>query len=286
MDGDVPIKDSSLQPGTSSQVKSADRVLRVLELLAKRATPQPTMAIARDCGVPKSSMHHLLNVMLARNFVAYFEADRTWGLGVAAFEIGSAYLRSEPLQRLGRPRLVAVTAQTGETSHLAVLRGVDVVYLDKEQPRTNAPKLVTEVGVRLPAHLTSVGIAILAHLPAAQLRAIYADQALTNRTGSGPRNEVELQRLLRACRDAGYAQDLQMTTRGISCIAAPVFSWDGTPTAAIGITFLAEAYRPAELDELSHVIVHESRKLSRSLGYREEDPSLRPRLVGMHPSRM
>jgi hypothetical protein len=83
----------------SSTVKSAERLLDVLGLLARHTRPVPTMAIARECAIPKSSAHHLLNVMRARNFVTYYEAECAWGLGVAVFEIGSAYLRSEPLQR-------------------------------------------------------------------------------------------------------------------------------------------------------------------------------------------
>ena len=114
-------------------VKSAERVLEVLTLLAQHTRPVPTMTIARECGIPKSSAHQLLNVMRARHFVIYYDAEHAWGLGVASFEIGSAYLRSEPLQRLGRPVLVALTERTGDTSHLAILHGTEVLYLDKEE---------------------------------------------------------------------------------------------------------------------------------------------------------
>src|SRR5919206_5025319 len=144
------------------------------------------MTIARECNIPKSSAHHLLNVMRARNFVTYYESERAWGLGVAVFEIGSAYLRSGPLQRLGRHLLAELTARIGDTSHLAMLHGTEVFYIDKEQPAGSVAKLVTEIGVRLPAHLTAVGRAILAALPAAQIRALYANQPLVLRTGHGP----------------------------------------------------------------------------------------------------
>src|SRR5829696_7363093 len=159
---------------SSSTVKSAERLLDVLDLLARHARPVPTMTIARECDIPKSSAHHLLNVMRARHFVSYYEVERAWGLGVAAFEIGPAYLRSRPLQRMGRHLLVELTQRTGETSHLAMLHGTEVLYVDKEQPVGAAAKLVTEVGVRLPAHLTAVGRAILAELPESQVEALFA----------------------------------------------------------------------------------------------------------------
>ena len=183
-----PMPDHSLVSQTSSStVKSAERALDVLELLARHARPVPTMTIARECGIPKSSAHHLLNVMRARHYVTYYEVERAWGLGVSVFEVGSAYLRSGPLQRLGRHLLVELTRELEETSHLAILHGTEVLYLDKEQPLRPGAKLVSEVGVRLPAHLTAVGRAILAALPEAQVRALYGSAGpLVRRTGRGP----------------------------------------------------------------------------------------------------
>lgn len=251
-------------PGSSS-VKSAERVLGILELLARHTRPVPTMTIARECGIPKSSAHHLLNVMRARHFVTYYEAERAWGLGVSAFEIGSAYLRSEPLQRLGRPLLTDLTASIGETSHLAVLHGTDVLYVDKEQPAAAATKLVTEVGVRLPAHLTAVGRAILAELTEAQVRAVYANSPLVRRTGQGPSQLAELLAELAAVRRAGHALEAGLTTPGISCLAAPVFSHEGLPVAAVGITFVT-TQRDDE-DAMATAVCHAAERLSRSMGW-------------------
>lgn len=256
---------------SSSFVKSADRVLRILERLAHSATPMPTMALARECDIPKSSMHHLLNIMLEHHFVTYYEKERAWGLGVSAFEIGSAYLRSRPLQRLGRQRLVSLTRQTRKTSHLAILHGIDVLYIDKEEPPSDVPRLITEVGVRLPAHLTSVGMAILANLPAAQVRALYGNHQLVNRTGSGPRDLHELMPMLARVRDVGYAYDPHMTTPGVCCVAAPVFARDGQPTAALGITFLASAPKAEVVAALGEALKKESRRLSRALGWQPEE---------------
>jgi DNA-binding IclR family transcriptional regulator len=254
-------------PHSSSSVKSAERLLDVLDLLARQARPVPTMTIARECGIPKSSAHHLLNVMRARNFVTYYEAERAWGLGVAVFEIGSAYLRSAPLQRLGRPLLVELTARTGETSHLAMLHGTEVLYIDKEQPLGNVARLVTEIGVRLPAHLTAVGRAILAHLPEAQIRALYAGQPLVVRTGQGPTSIDALLRDLEEVRRTGIAFDEEMVTPGISCVACAVFSHEGVPAAAIGVTFVS-AQRPPEDVRLAADLVREvSARLSANLGY-------------------
>jgi DNA-binding IclR family transcriptional regulator len=248
-------------------VKSAERVLEVLKLLAQHTRPVPTMTIARECAIPKSSAHQLLNVMRARNFVTYYESERAWGLGVASFEIGAAYLRSGPLQRLGRPILSKLTQQTGDASHLAILHGTEVLYIDKEEASGPAPKLVTEVGVRLPAHLTAVGRAILAELAEAQVRALYAHRPLVRRTGRGPASVGELLRQLAEIRGRGFSHEDQMVTPGIACVAAPVFSHEGVPAAAVGVTYVSAQRDASDLDELVAAVQTMAARLSINLGY-------------------
>lgn len=224
--------------GDATGVKSAERAMRVLTALARHARPVPTMTLARECGVPKSSMHHLLNSMRGGDFVVYYESERAWGLGIAVFELGSAYLRSKPLQHLGRPLLVELTATTGQTSHLAILHGHEALYLDKERPADGGPALVTEVGVRLPAHLTAVGQAILASLGDAQVAAIYGHGALVCRTGVGGDAMDALCVRLAETRQRGWAYEEAMTSDGICCVAAPVISHEGFAVASVGVTFV------------------------------------------------
>jgi DNA-binding IclR family transcriptional regulator len=259
---------SSISDTKTPTVKSAERLLDVLELLARHTRPVPTMTIARECAIPKSSAHQLLNVMRARHFVTYYEAERAWGLGVAAFEIGSAYLRSEPLQRLGRPILAELTQRARETSHLAILHGTEVLYIDKEEAAGPAPKLVTEIGVRLPAHLTAVGRAVLAQLPEAQVRALYAQQPLVHRTGLGPTNVDELLRALAAIRRSGFAHEDQMVTPGISCIGAAVLSHEGVVVAAVGVTYVSAQRSSDEVAHLAELVRGMAARLSANLGHR------------------
>jgi DNA-binding IclR family transcriptional regulator len=241
--------------------------MRVLEVLSRHTRPVPTMAIVRECDIPKSSAHHLLNVMRARNFVTYYDSQRAWGLGVAVFEIGSAYLRSEPLQRLGRPLLIELAGALGDTVHLAVLHGTDVLYVDKEQPPGAATKLVTEVGVRLPAHLTAVGRAILAELSEAQVRALFANAPLVRRTDQGPSALDDLLEQLADVRAAGHALEAGLTTPGISCLASAVHSHEGLPIASVGVTFVTAQRAPDELAAVAAQVRDAAERLSRSMGW-------------------
>jgi DNA-binding IclR family transcriptional regulator len=250
------------------KLSSADRVMAVLLFLATRTRPVPAAAIQRACDLPRSSTYHLLNAMRARNFVAYSRETRTWSLGVAAFEIGSAYLRSDALEWVSRPVLTELADQTQEVAHLAILHGNDVLYLAKAQPTgVNAPRLVTEVGVRLPAHLTSVGRAILMRLPSAQVKAIYpVTRPLSARTTEGPRLHSQLERMLADDRKRGYVVEEGCTTTGVTCIAAPVIGHDGRPSAAINITFVSARHPRETHERLAEQVMSAAAQMSETLG--------------------
>jgi DNA-binding IclR family transcriptional regulator len=279
MSADGDSRDKRVEPehaprarqAAGSTVKSAARAMDVLQFLSSRVRPVPTMAIAEACGIPKSSTYSLLNAMLERHWITYFEADRGWGLGSAVFETAAAYLRSRPLERLGRPVLQRLTGRTGETSHLAVLRGSDVLYLDKQVPAMSRVRLVTEVGVQLPAHLTSVGRAMLAALPPAQIRALYVHPLLVRRTDRGPLTVGRLLDDLREVKTRGYALEIGMTTPGIGCIGAAALSHEGYPSAAVGLTFVAARRGEDARAALAHAVMHAAAELGRAVGVRESE---------------
>ena len=225
-------------------VPAARQALAILGYLARRPGPAGAATIARETGLPRSTTYHLLTEMCAADFVVHLPEERAYGLGVAAFEVGSAYLRHDPLERLARPVLSRLVEQTQTTAQLGILQGAETVYLLKEQPRSPVT-LVTDVGVRLPAHLTASGRALLAHLPAAQVRALFPSaSAFSTRTGSGPSSLRELREVIRVERRRGYAEEDGLVTRGYASVAACVFDHGGRPTAAVTLTFAADVPAP------------------------------------------
>jgi DNA-binding IclR family transcriptional regulator len=213
-----------------ANVPAATAALDVLELLARHAAPLPAAAIARDVGLPRSTTYHLLSALRDRGFVAHLEDERRWGLGVAAFALGAAYTRQEPLRWIAQNVL----------ADLAMLPGADVLYVIEERA-AGRPSLVTDVGVRLPAHLTASGLAMLAALPAAQVRALLPnrDALVVREGGRGPRTLVELRRALAETRRAGHATEDGYVTEGFASVAAPVLDHTGHPIAAVALTFPA-----------------------------------------------
>jgi DNA-binding IclR family transcriptional regulator len=222
------------------QVPAATRALAVLRLLAQAPGPVPAAVLVRALGLPRSTVYHLLTAMVAEGFVTHLPEERRYGLGVAAFEIGSAYSRQEPLQRLARPILSLLVDTVGQSAHLGVLHGREVLYLVEERA-PGRPPLVTDVGVRLPAQLAASGRAMLAALPSAQVLALFPDRtAFVERHGppvQGPVTLSQLRRVLTQVRRHGFAEENGEITPGFCSVAAVVRDHTGHPAAAVAVTF-------------------------------------------------
>lgn len=225
-------------------VPALRRGLAVLNLLASRPAPVSAGAIARDLGLARSTVYELLAELAATGFAVHLPERRRYGLGPAAFEIGSAYLRGQPLEQLASPVLRRLADTTGGTAHLGVLHGAETLYLARHRA-VSGPSLVTHVGVRLPAQLTATGLAMLATLPAAQVRAVFprADGFVT-RTDRGIRSAAMLKSRLAAARARGWAVEDGEVSPGTASLAAAVFDHNGRPTGAIGLTVAHRCPQP------------------------------------------
>lgn len=276
-----PREDAASGVPARSDVPAARHTLGILTHLAAQRGPVPAATIAQALGLPRSTVYKLLGVLTELGFVLHFPEARRYGIGLAAFELSSGFSRQEPLARLGRPILASLVDKIGQSAHLAVLHGRDVIYLvDERAPRR--PALVTDVGVRLPSHLTASGRALLATLPAAQLRALFPDAAaFVQRASDGdggtfsgvhPARTVssyrELQRLLAEVRAQGYAAEDGDVTEGLASVAVAVRDHTGWPAAGIAVTFARSSVPPDRWPELAAAVEHAAAELSRRISGR------------------
>ena len=246
------------------QVPAATRTLRVLRFLAGQPDPVTLDRLAQAVDLPRSTAYHLVNAMIAEGFVVHLPDEHRYGLGIAAFEVGSGYSRQAPLQRIARRFLVGLVDSVGQSAHLAVLHGRDVLYVLEERA-PGRPSLVTDVGVRLPAHLTASGRAILAALPANQVRAVYPDRsAFVDRHGTGPTSLSALRVLLAETRQRGYAVEQGEITPGFASVAAAVLDHNDHPVAGLAVTYSTDA--AVDADHIIRATQRTADLLSRRLG--------------------
>ncbi|MFT3865013.1 MAG: IclR family transcriptional regulator [Solirubrobacterales bacterium] len=252
---------------------AAGQALDILVLLGTRIAPMPASAIARELGLPRSTVYHLLGVLRRRGFVVHLAEERRYGLGTAAFELGSAYSRQEPLRWVARTVLTSLVAETGQHAHFAVLDGRDTLYLLEERA-PGKPSLVTEVGIRLPATLTASGLAILAAMPPRQVRALWPSREdLARRHGQGPSTLTQLRQELVETRRRGWAVEDGFITVGFCSVATAVLDHTGFPQASVALTFQAAEVDDAARLELAARATEAGRTISRHIHGRVAAPT-------------
>jgi DNA-binding IclR family transcriptional regulator len=253
-----------------STVKSAERALEVLLFLSSVPTPVPAAVIGRNVGLPKSSMYHLLNVMLDRGFVSHLSEEGTWGIGPAACDVGSAIPKHEGMIRLARPLMRRLTSATDATCLLGVLYGGDVLVVERTDPGIGAADRAPRTGERFPAHASALGRALLMEQPVGALDTLFPFPDLPVIALNGPRNHADLVEVLARSRARGFAAEHGEQLAGMDAIAAPVFDHLGFVGGAIGIMFEARPGRPSQLNGVPNAVRRAAAGLSARLGHRAQ----------------
>lgn len=254
--------DDSLDGAT---VKSALRVMLIIELLTKHDRGLSFTALQEELDVPKSSLFSLLRTMTARGHLLFDDKTRIYRLGVRYWEAGQAFLRGTDLPRTARSYLEAASAELGETTQLSVLDGLENVYIAKVEAEQRL-QLVSQVGSRLPAHATGLGKVLLAHLHEDDLEERLAGAELASFTPSTIADKDELFRELRTVRERGYATDKGEYTPGVYCVAVPVYDHQDQVVASMSCSVpdvrLTAGFEGRMLDALRT----QARGLSQALG--------------------
>jgi len=222
-------------PEQSQSVKSAQRTLELLEFVARHPDGVTFVELADELPYPKSSLHGLLQTVVAMKWLTLDPDDRRYSIGVRPWEVGQAFRRSRDIVIRARRYLREANEALDETVQLGILDDLDVVYLDKVEG-TQPLRLVSSVGSRLPAYVTGIGKALLSGLPAHVLRDRFAGQELTGYTAHTITSGDRLLEVLEDVRTQGYATDDGEYSNGVYCVAVPIFGRPGQTVAAVSFS--------------------------------------------------
>ncbi len=209
------------RPGRPARSESPgiSAVLDVLDVLDRQG-PATLAQLARETGAAKSTLHRVCTLMSERGWIARDPRSGYLELGPRVAWLARATPLS-PLTAGFHGVAQRLVSRHNETTCLTVLDGRDSLFIAKEET-THAVRLVTSVGSRLPAFASASGRAMLADRPEEEVVALYEDCELETPTGRRLAGLGELLRILRAVRRRGYAENIDETSLGLHCLAAPV----------------------------------------------------------------
>lgn len=209
-------------------VEAIDRALQLLTALADAGPQGASLAqLCRDLGMNKSTAYRALTTMRTRGF-ANQTPDGDYQLGPVGISMGRNWFSAGSLAAQIHPALVALSRDLGELTHLGVLSGDTIVYVDKVEP-DKPIRVWSQVGRAVPALNTALGRALLSH------RDLDAHTMETFLPAGGDTSHILEQ--ISLAEERGWACEVHENEPGVACIGVPLLA-NGRAIAALSVTML------------------------------------------------
>lgn len=229
-------------------VRAVQRALTLLRTFLTHDGALSAAELGKQINLGPSTVFRMLVTLEGQGFVEQDPATGKYRPGVSCLELGSRFLKNNDLRSRAIAALEELRNEFGETVHLTILQGSEVVYLEKLAGLHPIGFMSSRVGDRAPAHCTGVGKALLAHLTDEELLARYPSGKLTRYTEHTITSLDRLRAALAEVRKQGYAIDQEEHELGVKCVAVPTFNH-------LGIVAAMSLSGPVE--RMDHHISHE-----------------------------
>jgi IclR family transcriptional regulator, acetate operon repressor len=232
---DAPAAAKTAQADTGTLGKT----IALLDLVAMADGPMRFTDILARCGQPRGTLHRQLSHLLSEALLE-LDAEGRYQPGMRLLTLAARSWARNDLRSIAAPHLRNLQARTGETVHLGVLRGAQVIYLDKVEGRQSV-RMYSHIGNASPAYCTGVGKAALSVLDDGRLNERVEAMIFEPFTPQTHRDAAALLADISDIRVRGYAFDHEEHESGICCVAAPIFSLQRDIFAGVSVT--GPAYR-------------------------------------------
>jgi IclR family transcriptional regulator, blcABC operon repressor len=255
--------DTDLQAATDS-VPALRRTVLILDLLSSAEKPLLASEITRSLGLPKSTVHGLLNVMMELNLLAR-NSDGAFRLGPHPMRWTNAFLAKMDIVSVFNAYFAKDTILKRYTMTLTVLDRDDVVYIgcrNSDQPLGQTFR----IGMRLPAPFTATGQMFLSEMPDTELQRLFSSDFPAPMTSKSTQNLEQLREELVTTRERGFSVDNGQVCEGMICIGSAVRDHSGKMVAGIATSLMRSEASDDVLSKMGHEIRIASNALSRQLG--------------------
>jgi len=246
--------------GPDRQQTAVGKVVAVLEALTRE---HRVSDIANIAEIPLSTAHRILNELSSYGWVSK-TGDHHYELGPCFTALLFRPSATANFVRLSMPVLARLRETTTCTVHLSLFRGDAMIWIAKLDSNT-VYQMRSQIGESVPLHSTASGKAVLSALPPNRVNELLRQLDLKPYTANTLTDPNQLLTDLIITRDRGVAMDNEENEPGVRCIATPIITCDGSPIAAVSVSFLRHDITSRSTAKIAALIKSAGRTLSNTI---------------------
>ena len=233
---------------SASTVPALDKAVRILDLLAREATPLSGAEIAKLLDLPRSSVHGLISSLLAAGLLRKAD-ERHFVLGTHVMYWANGFLAQQDIVAEFHEAIARIPELSAYTLTLSTLSGDQVVYLACKN--SDAPLGFTfRIGMQLPAVFTATGKMMISALDDETIRQAIP-QFPAPFTENSVQNHADFARELHQIRRQGYATDDGQIRLGMHCFGVAVYDHNNQARFGVAASLIEQE---ADEDTRRHLI--------------------------------
>lgn len=227
--------------------------MSVLQLIGDSPRQFGMSDLCKTSGLPRATVYRIVDALRAEGMVAETQPGSTFVLGPRLINLASRSWETFDLRTVAHPAIEQLRNETGETVHLAVPSGLEMIYIDKlESPQ--AVRMTSRIGTRITLFSSSVGKAYLAALPQEELDDLLGKIVFKRYTPHTITQRKALEAELKATLKRGYSLDREETELEIRCVGAAIVDTGGRPVGGISVSVPKYRYDKAVEARLSKMV--------------------------------
>ena len=222
------------------------KAIEIMDIVVRFERAVRFSELLEVCPYPKATLHRFLQTLTQQGLLSYDDDRQLYAPGLHLARMGYRAWQHASLAPVAAPFLDALSAETGETLHLAQMENGNVVFVDKRKARVQFETLARP-GRLAPAHCTGVGKIMMALMDEPRQFQALATQKFQKFTEHTLSTREELIAEFETIRDEGLAFDREEHEDGVMSMAAPILAPSGKPIGALSIV---TATSRMDLDQL------------------------------------
>lgn len=210
------------------------RLFALLEVVAKKDAPFTLQALVQETGLPKPTLHRMLQQLEGAGILQRDGNGRHYASGHRLVRLAEHVLLNNTTHGARHAVLRRLVDDVGESCNLTAFSGGEVLYLDRVE--TAAPlRFYLQPGSRVPAHCSATGKLFLSQLAPAQRRRLLSAVPLEPLTANTLTEPQALEREIEQVRQQGYAFDNEEFLPGLLCLGVLVPSAQGQSNMGLAV---------------------------------------------------